>query len=129
MELDETVYRAILDALPYEVVFCDRTHTIRWLNRTAKERYGDRVVIGTSIFNCHNENSQNKIKAFLDRADHGETNEMFEAYNNKTGEREWFVPVIREGKVIGYFERHEVPWTKDKADEPVGQYWKRRVNQ
>ncbi|MDD6229592.1 MAG: hypothetical protein PUA95_02535, partial [Lactimicrobium massiliense] len=62
-------------------------------------------------------------------ADHGETNEMFEAYNNKTGEREWFVPVVREGKVIGYFERHEVPWTKDRPDEPVGQYWLRRVNQ
>ena len=129
MEMDETVYRAILDALPYEVVYCDRTHTIRWLNKKARERYGDRIAVGTSIFNCHNTDSQNKIKAFLDRADHGETSEMFEGYNGKTGEREWFVPVVKDGRVIGYFERHEVPWTKDRADEPVGQYWLRRVNQ
>ena len=125
MELNDTTYRAILDAYPYEIVFVDRTHTVRWLNRTARRRYGAMVKIGNSLFNCHNESTRPKIEAFLRRADEGE-DEMFETYNKSTGEREFFVPVRDEaGQVIGYFERHEVPWDRESADEPVGDYWKR----
>jgi DUF438 domain-containing protein len=127
MEINEEVLRGILDAYPYEVVFVDRTHTVRWLNKAAIRRYPGRVQIGNSLFNCHNENARSKIEVFLERADKGE-DEMFETYNRKTGEREFFVPVRNDaGEVIGYFERHEVPWDKEHADEPVGDYWLRRV--
>lgn len=30
--------------------FCDRTHTVRFINKAAKERYGDVVQVGR-IFN------------------------------------------------------------------------------
>ena len=127
MEITFEVLKGILDAYPYEVVFVDRTHTVRWMNQTALRRYGQRVIIGNSLFNCHNESTKPKIENFLKRADEGE-NEMFETYNRKTGEREFFVPVRdEEGKVIGYFERHEVPWTPENASEPVGEYWLRRL--
>ena len=97
------------------------------MNKTAKIRYGNRVIIGNSLFNCHNENSRGKIEEFLRRADAGE-DEMFQVLNGKTGEREFFVPVRdSEGKVIGYFERHEMPWSKEEADKPVFEYWKHRV--
>ena len=126
MKIDESVLKAILDAYPYEVVFVDCTHTVRYLNKTAKQRYGERVQIGNSLFNCHNESTKPKIERFLERAQNGE-DEMFETYNKKTGEREFFVPVKDEdGTVIGYFERHEVPWSEEEADVPVGEYWKRR---
>ena len=53
---------------------------------------------------------------------------MFEVLNGKTGEREFFVPVRDfNGNVIGYFERHEVPWSNDYPQEAVGDYWLRRV--
>jgi DUF438 domain-containing protein len=127
MEITFEVLKAILDAYPYEVVFVDRTHTVRWMNRTALTRYGQRVIIGNSLFNCHNESTKPKIENFLRRADEGE-DEMFETYNRKTGEREFFVPVRdQDGKVVGYFERHEVPWTPENASEPVGEYWLRRL--
>ena len=129
MEINEKVLNAILDAYPYEIVFVDTTHTVRWMNKTAKIRYKDRVIIGNSLFNCHNESTKPKIEEFLRRAENGEE-EMFETYNRKTGEREFFTPVKDEdGKVIGYFERHEVPWTPENAAEPVGEYWLRRLNQ
>jgi len=74
---------------------------------------------------CRPENAP-KIEEFLRRADAGE-DEMFEVLNSKTGEREFFVPVRNdEGHVIGYFERHEVPWDEEHADVPVGDYWLRR---
>ena len=124
MELNEKLFEAILDAYPYEIVFADRTHTVRYLNRTARRRYGDAVRVGSGLFNCHNENSRAKIEEFLRRADNGE-DEMYETRNRTTGEREFFVPVRDEaGRVIGYFERHEVPWDAEHADEPVGDYWK-----
>ena len=51
---------------------------------------------------------------------------MFEAYNPIKKEREFFVPVRdAEGKVIGYYERHEVLWNEKNPQEPVGEYWKR----
>ena len=127
MEITFEVLKGILDAYAYEVVFVDRTHTVRWMNKTAGKRYKDRVFIGNSLFNCHNEGSKAKIEAFLKRADAGE-DEMFESFNRKTGEREFFVPVRNgQGEVIGYFERHEAPWTREEASEPVGEYWKRRI--
>ncbi len=127
MDITKEILQGILDAYPYEVVFVDRTHTVRWMNRTAQKRYGQRVIIGSSLFNCHNESTKPKIEEFLRRADAGEE-EMFETYNRKTGEREFFVPVRNpEGMVIGYFERHEVPWSAEEAAEPVGEYWKRRL--
>ena len=127
MEITKEVLEAILDAYAYEVIFVDRTHIVRYMNKTAKVRYGNRVIIGNSLFNCHNENTRGKIEEFLRRADAGE-DEMFQVLNGKTGEREFFVPVRdKEGKVIGYFERHEMPWSKEEADKPVFEYWKHRV--
>lgn len=118
---------SILDAYVYEIVYADRTHTVRYMNRAARERYEGRLKIGESLFSCHNEGSRKKIEAFLERADAGE-NEMFELLNRKTGEREFFVPVRDgSGSVTGYFERHEVQWDPAKASEPVAKYWNRRL--
>ena len=125
MEITKEVLAAILDAYPYEIVFVDRTHTVRYLNKTARRRYGEIVRVGASLFNCHNERTRPKIEEFLRRADAGE-DEMFETYNGETGEREFFVPVRDgDGAVIGYFERHEVPWTRESAHIPMGDYWKK----
>lgn len=127
MEMTKEIMAALLDAYAYEIVFVDRNHIVRYMNKTAKERYGNRVIIGNTIFNCHNENTKGKIEEFLHRADEGE-DEMFELLNGKTGEREFFVPVRDENnKVIGYFERHEVPWDKENPQESVKEYWKRRI--
>ena len=123
--MEKEILESILDAYPYEIVFVDRNHIIRYLNKTAKAHYGDRVVIGNSIFNCHNEGSKQKIEEFLKKADEGEE-EMFEAYNPIKREREFFVPVKDEkNKVIGYFERHEVYWEEENPNEMVGKYWNR----
>lgn len=126
MEITKELLFNILDAYAYEIVFVDREHIVRYMNQTAKTRYKDRVQIGQCLFHCHNENSKEKIEQFLKRADNGE-NEMFQVLNGKTGEREFFVPVRNnEGNVIGYFERHEMPWDADHPDTPVFEYWKNR---
>ena len=49
-ELNMDVLKSILNAYPYEVIFCDRAHTVQFINKAAKERYGDVVQVGR-IFN------------------------------------------------------------------------------
>lgn len=128
MEITRDVLECILDAYAYEIVFVDRNHIVQYMNKTARERYGDRVKIKSSLFNCHNENSKQKIEKFLERADAGEEGEFFETLNGKTGEREFFVPVRdRDNKVIGYFERHEMPWDSEDPSCSVKEYWKNRI--
>lgn len=124
MEITKEILYSILDAYPYEIVFVDRKHTIRYINKTAKLRYGNNIQLGQSIFQCHNEDSQKKIIEFLKRADNGE-DEMFETFSDKVGKRTFFTPVRNpQGQVIGYFERHEVAWDKEKPDTSVFEYWK-----
>ena len=125
MEMSREVLLGILDAYSYEIVFVDRNHIVQYMNKTAKERYEGRVEVGKCLFNFHNEKSQKKIEEFLARADEGEE-EMFELYNKKTGEREFFVPVRVDHKVIGYFERHEVNWDQDNPEVSVVKYWLNR---
>lgn len=99
MEITMEILYNILDAYAYEIVFVDRNHIVRYMNKTAKQRYGSRVQVGNSLFNCHNENSKKRIEEFLERADAGEE-EMFEVLNGKTGEREFFVPVKDASKKL-----------------------------
>ena len=116
MDVNFELLSAILDAYPYQVVFCDRQHIIRYMNKEAHKLYDGKIGIGDSIFSCHNEDSCKKIEAFLARADAGE-GEMPEAVNLRKGEREFFTPVRdKEGKVIGYFERHEWYWDLKPLD-------------
>ena len=65
MEITKEILESILDAYSYEIVFVDRQHIVRYMNKTAKERYGGRVKINQSLFNCHSENSKVKIEEFL----------------------------------------------------------------
>ena len=64
MEITKEILESILDAYSYEIVFVDRQHIVRYMNKTAKRRYGDRVQINQSLFNCHNENLKRKSKNF-----------------------------------------------------------------
>ena len=82
MEITKEILESILDAYSYEIVFVDRQHIVRYMNKTAKKRYGDRVQINQSLFNCHNENSKKENRRIFKRADAGE-DEMFETYNTK----------------------------------------------
>ena len=67
MDITKEILECILDAYSYEIVFVDRQHIVRYMNKTAKERYGNRVQINQSLSNCSNENSKTKIEEFLNK--------------------------------------------------------------
>ncbi len=103
--------RHILDSIPYPIVYVDRDHIIRYLNRTAKYQYyqmrGYDDLIGKSLFKCHNETSKEKIIAAVEKLkNHGNEIYLGVGVNNQ---RIYINPVRDdEGQLVGYFERFEM---------------------
>ena len=106
----EEMFEAILDSIPYRIVFVDTEHIIRFLNKEARHHYYDvrgyGELVGKSIFECHSEKSREMLIAAVEKLrNHG--NEIYlgvSVYN----ERKYINPVRNEkGELIGYFERFE----------------------
>ena len=106
----EEMFEAILDSIPYRIVFVDTDHIIWFLNKEARHHYYDvrgyGELVGKSIFECHSEKSREMLIAAVEKLrNHG--NEIYlgvSVYN----ERKYINPVRNEkGELIGYFERFE----------------------
>ena len=75
------IYKSVLEADRAAVVICDLEHTVIYMNPVAIERYakwGGNSLMGKSLLNCHNEKSRELIAL-------------------RGG----------DGKLIGYYEKHE----------------------
>lgn len=107
----EKMLTYILDAYQYPIVFVDCDHIIRYMNKMAEYHYyserGYSNLIGESIFNCHNSQSEEKIRGAIEKLkNHG--NEIFLGVSVKN-QRIYINPVRNEnGDFIGYFERFEL---------------------
>ena len=100
----------VLHAMDYPLVYADKNHVIKFLNKSAEDfyykqkRYGN--LIGKSLLDCHNETSREAIiKAVESFSNHG--GEIFFKVNSKN-QRLYITPVHNDkGEFIGYFERQE----------------------
>jgi len=104
-------FEAILDSIPYPMVFVDMEHIIRFMNKKARFHYleerGYEDLVGKSVFECHKDISNEKILAVVARL----ANREQEIFLKVTvhNERLYVTPVRdAEGKMIGYFERFEM---------------------
>jgi DUF438 domain-containing protein len=107
-------YEAILDSIPYPIVFVDLEHVIRFMNKKAKFHYyqerGYKDLVGKSLFDCHKDISKEKITAMVARLANHEQ-EIFLKINVHN-ERLYVTPVRdADGNLIGYFERFEMNQT------------------
>lgn len=101
---------AILDAVPFPIVFVDQDFIIRYLNKPAEKRYyGDlkhHDLTGKCLFDYHKPVSQEKIKEIVKKIA-TEKQEVFLKVN-QYGEKVFVVPVFnKEEQFIGFFERFE----------------------
>jgi len=109
--IDTILMAAILDSLKYPVLFTDINHIVRYMNKAAVNHYeGGESLIGTSLFECHNEQSRNKILEIMDLMQAGKEDEQL--ISDEEGHL-IFMRAVRDadGKVLGYYERYE-PITK-----------------
>lgn len=107
-------FKGLIDANDQPVVICDLEHIIVYMNPAAAKRYeaaGGINMIGSSIFNCHNANSQERIKNNVDimKADRT-VNKVFEIHSTRHGaNNDVYTAAIRDenGDLIGYYEKFE----------------------
>jgi PAS domain-containing protein len=106
--------RHLLESLKDPVCFTDTDHVIRYLNQAAVAHYEQgAALLGTSLFDCHNDESNDMIRDIFSRMQAGECEEQLITDNEK---HRIFMKAVRDdaGALIGYYERYEPP-TADAA--------------
>ena len=104
-------HKSIIDQDRCAVVICNLRHEIIYMNPAAVANYANRGgigLIGQNILNCHNAASQQKIRQvvewFAESEDH---NMVYTYYNEKQNKDVYMVALRSEGRLIGYYEKHE----------------------
>jgi DUF438 domain-containing protein len=103
--------KAIIDSLPYPLVYVDLNHISRYLNPVAihhdqtERGYSD--LLGQSLFNCHTEQSKAKIIEAVESFEGGSL-EIFLMVSVKN--HRVYLSSVRnsEKHLIGYYERFEL---------------------
>ena len=104
-------FKSIVDQDRASIVICNLEHEIIYMNpaaiRNYEKRGGDKLI-GRSILDCHNPESGEKIKQVVDwfAADE-EHNLVHTFYNEKQNKDVYMVALRDQGKLIGYYEKHE----------------------
>lgn len=123
-------YRSILDQDRAAVVVCNLQHEIIYMNPAAILNYakwGGEKLIGKSVLNCHNPNSRENIERVIRWFAEDEShNLVYTFYNEKQNKDVYMVALRDQGKLIGYYEKHEyrnretMPkydlWEQEKTD-------------
>jgi hypothetical protein len=105
---DDTLVAAILQSLKDPLLFADTEHTVRYMNRAAIVHYGEgESLLGTSVLECHNAQSQQVIIDTLADMQAG----LDERLITDNDEHRIYMRAVRDeqGQVLGYYERYEPP--------------------
>ena len=111
MELS-SYFKSVIEQDSSAIVICNLEHEIIYMNPAAISRYekrGGAKLIGSSLLNCHNEHSTEKIRDviswFMESTEH---NRIYTFYNEKENKDVYMIALRDDdGKLIGYYEKHE----------------------
>jgi nitrogen-specific signal transduction histidine kinase len=106
--IDTTLMAAILDSLKDPLLFADTEHMIRYMNKAAIAHYSEGTnLIGRSLLECHNEQSQQMIIETLVALQAGEDERLI----TDDEKHRIHMRAVRgtDGRVLGYYERYEPP--------------------
>jgi hypothetical protein len=99
---------AIVQSLKNPLLFADTEHTVRYMNKAAIAHYGEgESLLGTSLLDCHTEQSQQVIIDTLADMQAG----LEERLITDNEKYRIYMRVVRDeqGQVLGYYERYEPP--------------------
>lgn len=106
-----SLYNSILEQDRSAVVICNLEHKIIYMNPAAilnYEKWGGDKLLGKSLLDCHNPQSREKIRQVIDWFAKDENhNIVYTFYNEKQNKDVYMVALREEGKLIGYYEKHE----------------------
>jgi PAS domain-containing protein len=106
--IEATVTAAILDSLKDPILFADTEHVTRYMNRAAMAYYeGGIDLLGRSLLDCHNEQSQAMMIEILAAMHEG----LDERLITDDEKHRIYMRAVRDadGRVLGYYERYEPP--------------------
>lgn len=112
MNLSE-FFRSVVDNDTAPVVICNINNEIIYMNPVAVQRYAKRggaELIGKSLLDCHNAESNEKIKAVLSWFSESTENNRIFTFHNPKENKDVYMTALRDGSgnLIGYYEKHEI---------------------
>ena len=112
MELNQ-YFKSIIEQDTCSVVICDMNHTMIYLNPAAiknYEKYGGAKLWGKSLFDCHNQESNEKIKKVVDWFKQDKSHNIVHTYYQEDKFKDEYMVALRDddGNLIGYYEKHEI---------------------
>lgn len=104
-------FKSIMDQDRTAIVICNLKHEIIYMNPAAVQSYakrgGDKLV-GRSLLDCHNQESNEKIQRVVDWFKEDEQHNMVYTFHNEKQNKDVYMVALRDaGKLIGYYEKHE----------------------
>lgn len=103
-------FKSIVEQDRCAVVICNLRHEIIYMNKSARERYKKHgELVGKSIFDCHNAESNAKIREVVEWfAKSPENNFVFTYHNDRENKDVYMVALRGENdELLGYYEKHE----------------------
>lgn len=104
-------FKSIIDQDRSSIVICNLKHEIIYMNPTAIKNYekrGGEKLIGRSLLNCHNAESVKRIQEVIDWFAADENHNLVYTFHNEKQNKDVYMVALREnGKLIGYYEKHE----------------------
>ena len=103
---DAALMSHVLNSLVDPVLVADTEHTVIYMNSAAVDHYtGGETLMGTSLLDCHNEDSRGMMIEVLAALQVGEEERLI-SDNEK---RRIYMRAVRDegGEVVGYYERYE----------------------
>lgn len=111
MELS-AFFKSVIDSDIAPIVICDTDHKIIYMNPTAAERYsksGGYDLVGKSLLDCHNADSNIKIKKIIEWFRQSKDNNRIFTFHNPKENKDVYMIALRNenDSLIGYYEKHE----------------------
>jgi PAS domain-containing protein len=103
--VDQSILLAILDSLLDPILVADTDHVTRYMNRAAIDFYdGGADLIGRSLLDCHNQQSQEEMIEILAAMHEGEQERLITVKDDS----HVYMRAVRDpdGKLLGYYERY-----------------------
>ena len=105
-------FRSIIEQDRCAIVICNTDHEIIYMNPAAISRYsksGGSNLIGTSILECHNPQSCEKIKKVFEWFSKSPQHNIVYTYHNPKENKDVYMVALRDenSNLIGYYEKHE----------------------
>lgn len=103
-------FKSIVEQDRCAVVICNLRHEIIYMNKSARERYKKHgELVGKSIFDCHNAESNAKIREVVEWFAKSPDNNFVFTYRNDRENKDVYMVALRgeNDELIGYYEKHE----------------------